>query len=269
MGLIQSALRFFGHLVHARRWDSFHSPYLFELFTYASDDKIQDPRFERIEEGRRSLMRSAEKIERIDFGAGSVYQKIRSEVTIADVAKSALSKPFQCRFISRMVRFSSSQMILEFGTSLGISSAYLAAGTETGKVTTIEGDPSIAKVARNIVGELGLLNIDLVNKKFEDFIRQDMHRMSHIDFLFIDGNHRKENLLTYYHSLKPLFRRNTIVIVDDIYWSSDMHKGWKELISQPEITQSVDCFQFGVLFFNPHFLNKQNHIIRLPFKTFR
>lgn len=266
MGRIQSILHFLGHRVNSRRWDSFHSPHLFELFTYVCDDRILFPPFGPIEEKRRSLMKSPEKIERKDFGAGSSYHN-KLETTIASVAKSALSKPYQSRFMSRMVRFTSSQTMLEFGTSLGIASAYLAAGAPTGKVATIEGDPSLANVAKKVFEELRMQNINLVNKKFEDFLQQNIHQHDPIDFLFIDGNHRKENLLSYYFALKPLFHYKTIVIVDDIYWSKGMHLGWKELISQPEITQSVDCFQFGVLFFNPHFLNKQNHLIRLPLKA--
>ena len=36
-------------------------------------------------------------------------------------------------------------------------------------------------------------------------------------------------------------------IMDDIYWSRDMHKAWKEIISWPEVRVSVDLFHMGIL----------------------
>ena len=83
----------------------------------------------------------------------------------------------------------------------------------------------------------------------------------------MDGNHRSTPLLTYYDQLKNRLHEHTILMVDDIYWSADMQLGWQKLINKKEVTQSVDCFHFGLLFFNKEFLAKENHIIRLPWKS--
>ena len=43
-----------------------------------------------------------------------------------------------------------------------------------------------------------------------------------------------------------------------------MSDEWKKITALPEVTQSVDCFHFGLLFFKKDFLNRENHCIRLP-----
>jgi hypothetical protein len=88
-----------------------------------------------------------------------------------------------------------------------------------------------------------------------------------LDLIFLDGNHRSEALLQYYRSLRPYIHEHTILVIDDIHWSKDMHDGWSQLTGLPEITQSVDCYHFGLLFFRTDFINKENHLIRLPLKS--
>ena len=65
-----------------------------------------------------------------------------------------MSLPYQCRVMSRLASKTSSKNIIEFGTSLGISAAYLISAEREAKVFTIEGDPQIAKVANKVFDEL-------------------------------------------------------------------------------------------------------------------
>lgn len=182
---------------------------------------------------------------------------------VSAIARSSLSRPFQCRFMSRLAAWTSSNVIVEFGTSLGISTSYLAAGAPEGIIHAVEGDPQIAAKANSLFSQLGINNIHLYVQSFEQFIEATLPQLEKVDLFFIDGNHRKESLLHYYDALKPHYHPGTIIIVDDIYWSDEMQEGWKALINKQEITQSVDCFHFGLLFFNPVFLNKENHFVFL------
>jgi predicted O-methyltransferase YrrM len=170
--------------------------------------------------------------------------------------------------MARLARHHSPQTIVELGSSLGISAAYLATGSPGSKVITIEGDRMVGAKAIGIFNTLGIKNIELINDTFESVLTSRIQSIGQIDLLFLDGNHRKEALLSYYHMLKKQCHENTIIIVDDIYWSAEMTSAWTEIIREKEITQSVDCFQFGLLFFSRHFLAKENHLIRLPLKAF-
>ncbi len=264
MSRTYTATRYLTHFLRSKRWDSFHSPFLFSLFSYCCDDRISTPLFKNIERKRKDLIQSKAVIERHDFGAGTSYQQLEHADSISRIARHALSLPFQCRFLYRLVVFTKSRQIVELGTSFGISSAYLAIGSPTSRVDTVEGDPNVANVARKIFEQLSLDNIHLHITSFDTFIANGLPENKKIDLLFLDGHHTSAALWKYYQALKPYLSDQTIIIVDDIYWSADMTDGWNKLTALPEVTQSVDCFHFGLLFFKHDFLNRENHRIRFP-----
>lgn len=268
MGRLSSILQYIRYHLKTKRWDAFHSPFLFQLFEYACDDKIQSSLFDKIEQRRSLFLESGEKVIQTDFGAGSKINRLSTETKVSDIARTSISMPFQCRFMSRLAGWTSAKTIVEFGTSLGISTAYLAAGSPEGKIITIEGDPAVAAHAEKLFTDLEINNVLVCQQKFEDFIDSALPAMGPIDLVFIDGNHQRESLLKYFQALLPYLQKHSILIVDDIYWSKEMQNAWQELISKSEITQSVECFHFGILFFKPEFLYKENHRIHLPLRSY-
>ena len=260
-------ISFISNRLKGKRWDSFHSPYLFRLMSFMANDKVRFEKFSAIEALRRKWLKNRTRIVRKDKGTGSLYSGKPDTESISAIAKHALSLPFQCRCMARLVHLEKPNVIIEFGSSLGISAAYLQSGNPTSVITTVEGDPEIAKLARTTFAELDMTGIQLVVSTFEEFLASPDHHDRKIDLLFLDGNHNSSALLDYYEKLKSNFSANTIVLVDDIYWSQDMQQGWRKLINLPEVTQSVDCFRFGMLFFKKEFLEKENHRIRLPFTS--
>jgi predicted O-methyltransferase YrrM len=266
MGRMYTAYQFVSHYLRSRKWSAFHSPYLFKLFTYCCEDRPGIRSFKEIESKRKELLSSQETISRRDFGAGSVYQPKEEKVPVSKIAKSSLSYPFQCRFMSMLATFSNANRILELGTSLGISAAYYSIGAQTAQIDTVEGDPEISKKATTLLRALHLKNVTVHCETFDDFISQYNPSSGKLDLLFLDGNHRMEATLQYYQGLKKYFHSETVVIVDDIYWSKEMTTCWEKLISFPEVTQSVSCFHFGLLFYNKDFLNKEDHEVHLPLR---
>jgi predicted O-methyltransferase YrrM len=150
------------------------------------------------------------------------------------------------------------------GTSLGISTLYLSLSSP---VTTIEGDPAVAEIARSNFSAFQKENIESIISTFDDYFLNKSLTGSQFQLVFIDGDHRSEALLRCYDQLEKHITQDSIIVVDDIYWSPDMTHGWNQLIEKQEVTQSVNCFHFGLLFFNPDFLDKKHHIIRLPFRS--
>jgi predicted O-methyltransferase YrrM len=260
-------LAFMHNRLKGKRWTSFHSPYLFRLFSYLGDDRVVFEKFAAIEAERKKWLKTKATIERKDFGSGSSYNRRLKTEKISTIAQHALSLPFQCRCMARLVHLEKPAVIIELGTSLGISAAYLQSGNASSFITTVEGDPELTKLAKSTFSALGMTSIEVVASTFESFLSTPEPAATKIDILFLDGNHRSAALLFYYEKLKNRFSANTIVIVDDIYWSKDMHLGWSKLIAMPEVTQSVDCFQFGLLFFRNEFLEKEHHRICLPVKS--
>lgn len=255
------------HLWQSKKWSAFHSPQLFRLFQYACDDTKIYPQFQQIESYRNNFLASSNQVNRTDKGAGSKRSSDHL-IPLKKIARASLSNSFQCRFMSRLARYSEARTVVELGTSLGISTAYLGAGMSRGNIYSVEGDPILSSLAHQMLQDLNMRHVHLINDSFENFITSLPQEISSIDILFIDGDHRSQNLLKYYEGLSPKFHPNTIVIVDDIHWSKDMESGWQEIINRGEVTQSVDCFYFGLLFFNRDFLNKEHHKVRMPVKAF-
>lgn len=264
MGQTRLLVDFLNHYRKARRWDAFHSPYLYSLFMACCNEKQTENAFKVIEALRRKFRSSKETIQLTDLGAGSSSSGPVDKRSISSIARHALSLPFQGRFLFRLARSIQPARILELGTSLGITTAYMALGAEKAIVDTVEGDPAIASYATAVFKALDLNRVRLHQMPFADYLGQDSGVMLKADLIFIDGHHRSDALLAYYESLKAMIQLHTIVIVDDIHWSADMHQGWEKLIARPEVTQSVDCFHFGLLFFSKDFMSKENHLIRLP-----
>src|SRR5690606_17020814 len=71
--------------------------------------------------------------------------------------------------LNRLVRYLEVDEALELGTSLGLGTAALAAGNKV-KITTIEGCPATAAVAREKFEEFGFKNIQLQVGKFEEIL---------------------------------------------------------------------------------------------------
>jgi predicted O-methyltransferase YrrM len=250
------------HLWQGRLNRSLHSPYLFALFRHCLGHTGTRMDFRDIERQRRWLLQRKDIIDRTDYGAGSVAADTRSQ-SIGLIARNALSRPGQCEFMARLAQFNHSKSILELGTSLGIMSAYLKKANNNASITTVEGDKAISRIAMEVWDRISLPHIDLRNDTFEQYFESKGFSQSSWDLVFIDGNHRSSALLDYFTIIKKHIHQRSIVVIDDIYWSRDMQEGWQQLKLHPEVTQSVDCFRFGLLFFTPDFLAKEHHRIIL------
>ena len=51
---------------------------------------------------------------------------------------------------------------------------------------------------------------------------------------------------------------NSVIVLDDIYWSDGMLNAWKQLIQHTAVTYSVDIYSSGFLFFNKSMKSKQH-----------
>jgi predicted O-methyltransferase YrrM len=67
--------------------------------------------------------------------------------------------------------------------------------------------------------------------------------------ILLDGNHRYKPTIDYFNKIQKHVHNDTIIIVDDIYWSNEMKLAWQTLQNHKNVKQSVDLFYFGMLFF--------------------
>ena len=202
-----------------------HSPFVFNFITKVLIDRNKPAIFDNIEAVRKELLMNNDVLTIEDFGAGSTVSK-SNERKVRDIAVSALKPPKFGQLFYRIVAYYKPATILELGTSLGISTSYFAAANNA-KVYTFEGATSIANVARKTFDKNSLSNIRLVEGNFDITLPKILPNIKTIDLAYVDGNHRKEPTINYFHQLLTKAHEHSIFIFDDIHWSKEMEEAWE------------------------------------------
>jgi predicted O-methyltransferase YrrM len=262
-------LDFFKFYLSAGTLHSVHSPYIFDFCKNVLDDKRFYYAFGELEQLRKLLLKENKTIQVKDFGAGSAALPDKSR-KVKDIAKNSATHPFFARLLFKIVNHYHPKTVLELGTSLGLSTLYLAMPSQKCQVISIEGCPETAKWSRLNFNRMKVGNVELKIGPFEKELPDVIQEIDQLDLVFIDGNHRKGPTLKYFKICLEKANKGSIFIFDDIYWSSEMKEAWSEIKSHPSVTFSIDLFQFGIVFFNPDFKQKQHlKLVPLRWKPWR
>lgn len=238
-----------------------HSPFVFDFITHVLNDHKQYYAYYEIERLREKLQKDNTLLEITDMGARSVAGSSNKR-SIRDIARNSLKPKKYAQLLFRMVNYYQPSVILELGTSLGITTAYLASAGKTNQVFTLEGASSVARLAKQYFDNLQLNNIELISGNFDDTLLPLLGKLKYIDFAFVDGNHRYEPTLRYFQWLQSYLTETSIIVFDDIHWSEEMETAWNEIKMHPSVTCSIDLFFIGIVFFNRGFKEKQDFTIR-------
>jgi predicted O-methyltransferase YrrM len=264
--LAQKYLRYYFTAANGRG-HGIHSPFVYDLVRKVLCDKSVDPAFAAIEGLRRRLLKDGSVLELEDMGAGSVRGTLRVR-GVAEIARHAAKPPQLGRLLFRLARYYRPGVVVELGTSLGLSTAYLAAGAEDAKVWTIEGSAAVAERAARDLAELGLARVDgsgrveVVTGNFDAVLEPLVERVGPVELAFVDGNHRYEPTLRYFDILMRHSGRSSMLIFDDIHWSAEMERAWVEIKADPRVMLTVDLFFVGLVVRRDEFRAKQDFMIR-------
>ncbi|MBC8033699.1 MAG: class I SAM-dependent methyltransferase [Chitinophagaceae bacterium] len=238
-----------------------HSPFVFDFVVHVLNDRRNFYAYTEIELLRNKLLRNTEEIEVEDLGAGSLSSPHRKRA-IGSIARHAAKPGKYGKLLFRMVERYEPKNVLELGTSLGISTCYLASAHKQMPVLTLEGAPAVAAQALRNFEDLGLKNIRLITGNFDTTLPKVLEVVGSPDFVFIDGNHRKQTTLNYFHQLVQRVNHRSILIFDDIHWSREMEEAWEEIRKHPSVTLTIDLFFIGIVFFKPEIRQVQHFTIR-------
>ena len=238
-----------------------HSPFVFEFITQVLNDDRTYYCYDHIERLREKLKLDNTLLTIEDFGAGSRVNS-HYQRAVSSIAKSALKPKKFSQLLFRMVNHYQPENILELGTSLGITTSYLASANTNARVTTMEGASAVADVAKSNFQSLQLNNIALVQGNFDETLSSAIEHIPQIDFAFIDGNHRRDPTIAYYEKLLPKTHEHSILIFDDVHWSKEMEEAWEHIKNDSAVTLSIDLFFIGIVFFRKENKTKQHFVIK-------
>ncbi len=232
-----------------------HSPFMYKLATECFYDQTEYPEYKQLKNYQKKLKKNKHYIEVRDMGAGSSYFKSKKR-KISEISKIAGSNLKEMKLLYRLTNYFKPENILELGTNLGKSSLALYLGNPIASITTVEGDIALFEIAKK---NLSHTPIEILHSTFENYLNQ-LPNSQKFDFVYLDGNHTKEATLKYFQLLLPHLHNNSLLLLDDIYWSKEMKEAWEEIKQDSRVKQSVDGFHKGFLFFREEQFPQHFHI---------
>lgn len=241
-----------------------HSPFIYDFLTTVIRNKTPEHIVKHVEGLRREMKADNRIISVIDMGAGSL-KRSGEKRRVRDIAGVASLPPKQAEVIARIAQSiiqpvwsretgdtasgdsEKEGIVLELGTSLGISTLAIARAVPLRRVVTVEGCPSLAVIARENLLRHGAKNAEVMNLEFSKALGKLQEGGEKIMFAYIDGNHRGEALIDYVTTISGMGEK-MIIIADDIHLNSDMYHAWKEIVRGGLGGASLETARFGILF---------------------
>ncbi|RYZ17066.1 MAG: class I SAM-dependent methyltransferase, partial [Chitinophagaceae bacterium] len=236
-----------------------HSPFIYSFIRNVLNDYSRYGVPAEVEHLRYQLRSDRTELIVEDLGAGSRTGATKQR-TVAQLARTAVKPCKYGQLLYRLVRHYRPAMVLELGTSLGITTAYLVKGG-AGTVHSIEGSSEIHQVARRNLEALGA-RAQLHQGNFDTVLPALLSRMKQVDLAFVDGNHRYEPTIRYFTQLLEHCGNDSILVFDDIHWSAEMERAWAEIKAHPRVRCTVDLFFLGFVFFRDEFKVPRHFSIR-------
>jgi predicted O-methyltransferase YrrM len=232
-----------------------HSPFVFDFIKNILEEKKPFYHFKGIEQIRLSMLNDGRSIFVRDLGTGNNRHR-----KIADIARNTLKNPRLGQLLFRIAERYRCRNITELGTSLGITTLYLASSSSQIKCITFEGCEQTAAIARQNFEKAGKQNISIIEGDIDEKLSKILSSEAPQDLIFMDANHSYEATMEYFNQCLNFCHDKSIIVLDDIYWSDGMTRAWKEIAENKRVTTTVDIFYMGFVFLNPE-LNKQHYKI--------
>ena len=160
------------------------------------------------------------------------YVKIRNLYTSAIYSK-------QLKLIYRIINNYKSENILEIGNPNILDSTFLS----------------------NIQSKANVFFCNIKTNEISEIKTQNNIQSESFDFAFYNLKNNDNFTLSEFMNHIKYFHNNSIVAINNIHQSKEIEEVWRKIITQKEVTISIDLFFIGLLFFRKEQV-KENFIIR-------
>jgi hypothetical protein len=83
-----------------------------------------------------------------------------------------------------------------------------------------------------------------------------------LDLAFVDANHTYEATWLYFDVLAGKVHEKSVIVIDDIHYSTEMEKAWYAICADERVTTTIDLYQMGLVFFDKRYW-RRNYRMRL------
>ncbi len=254
-------LNYLSYLLKSTNLHGIHSPFAYDLVKdviYKRREKSE--KFKIIEAIREELKQDSSLLFGTDFGAGSLSKS--SQKTIGEFAHSSSKSIKYSRLLYRLAKWHQPQYALELGSALGISGMYQAIGFgNSTKFISLEGNSVLAAKAHKNFKNLNLNSSEIIEGNFDETLSMALEKVPQLDWVFFDGNHKKEPTLRYFNQCLEKASEKALFIFDDINWSTEMQEAWTEIKQHTNVYMTIDLFFLGLVFLEKR-EQKENFLVR-------
>jgi|KBSSwiStaDraftv2_1062776.scaffolds.fasta_scaffold49494_5 predicted O-methyltransferase YrrM len=246
-------------LARLRANNDLRSRQLADALTAAIGDAMRDEELEaiaRIERSRATLERSPLPLRRSPrtFPRRPEGKRWPSTITVGRAARYASVHEAWGRLLFALVRAASPAYVLELGTAIGISGAYISTALALdgrGRLVTMEANSDLAAQAGWLFDHLGLLNVEQrVEWITAESLAEVCRSYGPIDFAYVDAIKDGDVLLDMHRHLSEQASSDAIIIYDDIDWSGEMIAVWAAIQNEPSVATSIDLGRMGIVVVN-------------------
>jgi predicted O-methyltransferase YrrM len=231
------------YIAKAKGRHHIHSPFVFELVDVCFNLRVATNDKKTLNNYLSALYSDKKTYIFDTYGAGSKSKK--THTTIKSLAQKASTKGKYWELLYRISKHYKSKNILELGTNFGLGTLAFKLGNPFSFIKSIEGSNTLIEINRNNFNNFKLNNIDFIQSTFEEFFKQ-RNDLTY-DLVFIDGDHIGKNLLTNLDKTLQNCHNETLIIIDDIRWSTDMLAAWEQIITDKRFHLTIDLFKLGII----------------------
>lgn len=116
-------------------------------------------------------------------------------------------------------------------------------------------------ILSNIQPKANVFFCNVKTNEISEIKTQNNIQTESFDFAFYDIKNNDSLTLSEFINHLKYFHNNSIVAVNNIHQSKEMEEVWRKIITQKEVTISIDLFFIGLVFFRKEQV-KENFIIR-------
>lgn len=235
-------LNYLTYILKSQNLHGIHSPFVYSFVKdviYNSKNKSKN--FKVIKAIRKELKQDGSLLFGKDFGAGSLSNS--SQKTIGNFALSSSKSVKYSKLLYRLAKWHQPKYALELGTALGMSGMYQTIGFgDSAKFITLEGNSLLAAKAQKNFKRLNFNSIEIIEGNFDNTLSIALEKMPQLDWVFFDGNHKKEPTIRYFHQCLEKASEKALFIFDDINWSAEMQEAWDEIKQHAKVYITIDLF---------------------------
>ncbi len=236
-----------------------HSPFVFDLLMNVIYNRNDFYCYRSIENVREQLLNS-KKVISVIKQTGDRENKT-SEKKVRQITKQFSKSPKYTQLLFRLVNHFQPPQIIELGTSVGISTTYMATADSKIEVITMEENQEIAEIAKQNFKLLKLKNIEQKIGSFAHFLQYLLSKNPNLYFVFFGENNCKQGTLNYFYLCLKNVNEASIFVFTDMYSSPEMKEAWDKIKDNNQVTVTIDLFFMGIVFFRKEQV-KQHFVIK-------